>query len=178
MRARLVQCLRSSWVFVLASHVPERCEMIRIEELRSFKVRLVSAVAGMCSWILSLAKVRSCFCSISKFSSCRAWMELVAGARKWEGAAACIGSTSATAARKAGLTRIFYPESPGIEGCVISSQTLPFPPFQSILCFRLQPQVYNTTILCRQDVCVLQNFVAYIVSLLFLCMHLLESISF
>jgi len=49
-----------------------------------------------------------------------AWMELVAGARKWEGAAACIGSTSATAARKAGLTRIFYPESPGIEGWVES----------------------------------------------------------
>lgn len=35
-RARLVQCLRSSWVFVSASHVPERCEMIRLEELTCF----------------------------------------------------------------------------------------------------------------------------------------------
>lgn len=83
----------------------------------------MSAVAGKYSCHPQSCKNSfiSCFCSISKCRSCRAWMELVAGARKWEGAAACIGSTSATAARKAGLTRIFYPESPGIEGCVISN---------------------------------------------------------
>ena len=102
--------------------------------------------------ILSLAKVRSCFCSISKSSSCRAWMDLVAGARKWEGAAACIGSTSATAARKAGLTRIFYPESPGIEGCVISSQTLPLSSFLKYIMFQTAArsmQYHNT---CHQVV--------------------------
>jgi uroporphyrinogen-III synthase len=47
-------------------------------------------------------------------------MELVAGPRNWDGAAACIGSTSANAASKAGLQKIYHPESPGIEGCVMT----------------------------------------------------------
>lgn len=45
-------------------------------------------------------------------------MELVAEPKNWNGAAACIGSTSANAARKAGLQKVYHPESPGIEGCV------------------------------------------------------------
>ncbi|CAM6020447.1 unnamed protein product [Sphagnum balticum] len=50
----------------------------------------------------------------------KAWVELVAGTRRWDGAAACIGSTSAIAAQKAGLKKIFYPESPGLDGWVNS----------------------------------------------------------
>lgn len=50
-------------------------------------------------------------------------MELVAEPRNWDGAAACIGSTSANAASKAGLQRVYHPESPGIEGCVITSHS-------------------------------------------------------
>lgn len=53
-------------------------------------------------------------------SAVRAWIELVAKKSKWNGAAACIGSTSAEAARKAGLTKVFYPDSPGIDGWVSS----------------------------------------------------------
>lgn len=50
----------------------------------------------------------------------KAWMELVAEPRNWDGAAACIGSTSANAALKAGLQKVYHPESPGIEGWVES----------------------------------------------------------
>ncbi|KAG0610787.1 hypothetical protein M758_7G091300 [Ceratodon purpureus] len=50
----------------------------------------------------------------------KAWMELVAGPRNWDGAAACIGSTSANAASRAGLQKIYHPESPGIEGYVLT----------------------------------------------------------
>lgn len=50
----------------------------------------------------------------------KAWMELVAEPKNWNGAAACIGSTSANAARKAGLQKVYHPESPGIEGWVES----------------------------------------------------------
>eukprot|EP00270_Netrium_digitus_P001003 TRINITY_DN11119_c0_g1_i1.p1 TRINITY_DN11119_c0_g1~~TRINITY_DN11119_c0_g1_i1.p1 ORF type:complete len:366 (+),score=63.81 TRINITY_DN11119_c0_g1_i1:76-1098(+) len=48
----------------------------------------------------------------------RAWMEVSGG--EWRGAAACIGSTSAQAARKAGIREVFCPDSPGIEGWVAS----------------------------------------------------------
>ncbi|CAM6092923.1 unnamed protein product [Calypogeia fissa] len=47
----------------------------------------------------------------------KAWVEHMG---QWNGAAACIGITSAQAARKAGLDKVFYPESPGIEGWVDS----------------------------------------------------------
>lgn len=96
-------------------------------------------------------------------------MELVAGARKWEGAAACIGSTSATAAQKAGLTRIFYPESPGIEGCVvISSQTLPFSSFSKYCMFQTaaKSMQYHNSLPLR-FVCCCRILSHKIVSLLF-----------
>eukprot|EP00249_Psilotum_nudum_P017885 c26536_g1_i2 orf=593-1195(-) len=48
-----------------------------------------------------------------------AWVDLI-DAATWNGAAACIGQTSATAARKAGLKNIFYPENPGLDGWVQS----------------------------------------------------------
>lgn len=59
----------------------------------------------------------------------RAWVALV-DLSTWMGAAACIGQTSAVAAQKAGLKRVFYPDSPGIDGWLhsiseaLQSQTL------------------------------------------------------
>ncbi|EFJ15731.1 hypothetical protein SELMODRAFT_422651 [Selaginella moellendorffii] len=50
----------------------------------------------------------------------KAWMELVAKTHDWNGAAACIGGTSAAAARKAGMEKIFYAHNPGIDGWVES----------------------------------------------------------
>lgn len=49
----------------------------------------------------------------------RAWVDLI-DISTWSGAAACIGQTSAIAAKKAGFTRIFYPDNPGIDGWVQS----------------------------------------------------------
>eukprot|EP00271_Cylindrocystis_brebissonii_P018616 TRINITY_DN5371_c0_g1_i1.p1 TRINITY_DN5371_c0_g1~~TRINITY_DN5371_c0_g1_i1.p1 ORF type:complete len:366 (-),score=62.04 TRINITY_DN5371_c0_g1_i1:296-1393(-) len=53
----------------------------------------------------------------------KAWMELVVAPLNpaWSGAAACIGATSAEAARRAGLRgRILHPQEPGIDGWVES----------------------------------------------------------
>lgn len=49
---------------------------------------------------------------------CRAWVDRVCegDVKRWDGAAACIGNTSAVAARKAGLNKIYFPDSPGIDG--------------------------------------------------------------
>ncbi|KAG6542884.1 hypothetical protein Mapa_015788 [Marchantia paleacea] len=47
----------------------------------------------------------------------RAWVELLG---PWNGAAACIGTTSAKAAKTAGLSKVFCPDSPGIDGWVES----------------------------------------------------------
>ncbi|KAH8974761.1 hypothetical protein BDL97_01G118300 [Sphagnum fallax] len=46
----------------------------------------------------------------------KAWVELVARTRRWDGAAACIGSTSAAAAQKEGWKKVFCPDSPGLDG--------------------------------------------------------------
>ncbi|GAQ79840.1 uroporphyrinogen III synthase [Klebsormidium nitens] len=52
----------------------------------------------------------------------KAWVERVCqgDVKRWSGAAACIGNTSAVAARNAGLDKIYFPDSPGIEGWVRS----------------------------------------------------------
>lgn len=50
------------------------------------------------------------------FQSPESWMRLVGDGGGWGGGAPCIGMTSAKEAEEVGLTRIFYPESPGIDG--------------------------------------------------------------
>ncbi len=49
-------------------------------------------------------------------SAVRAWVRVVGG----DLPAACIGETTARAARDAGFSRVFYPERPGLEGWVRS----------------------------------------------------------
>jgi uroporphyrinogen-III synthase len=51
-------------------------------------------------------------------SAVKAWIALVGLAAAGERPAACIGATSARACEAAGLTRIFFPEAPGIDGWV------------------------------------------------------------
>ncbi|GJP40216.1 hypothetical protein CLOM_g24491 [Closterium sp. NIES-68] len=58
--------------------------------------------------------------AVASPTAVRAWMEVVASRTQWDGAAACIGGTSAEAARRAGIQRVFAPDSPGIESWVAS----------------------------------------------------------
>lgn len=46
---------------------------------------------------------------------CRAWIQLAGREADGSPSIACIGSTSARAAEKLGLTRIYYPQEPGVE---------------------------------------------------------------
>lgn len=55
------------------------------------------------------SKAHHFFCALG----IRAWVELLG---PWNGAAACIGTTSAKAAKTAGLSKVFCPDSPGIDG--------------------------------------------------------------
>ncbi|MCO5586641.1 hypothetical protein L7F22_040582 [Adiantum nelumboides] len=64
--------------------------------------------------ILTLA-VSASVVALASPSAVRAWVDVV-DLSTWLGSAACIGQTSAVAAQKAGLKRVFYPPSPGIDG--------------------------------------------------------------
>ncbi|KAI5068990.1 hypothetical protein GOP47_0015291 [Adiantum capillus-veneris] len=64
--------------------------------------------------ILALA-VSAPVVALASPSAVRAWVDVV-DLSTWLGAAACIGQTSALAAEKAGFKRVFYPQSPGIDG--------------------------------------------------------------
>jgi uroporphyrinogen-III synthase len=50
----------------------------------------------------------------------RAWVALVGPEAARRTLSVCIGATSARACEAAGMTRILYPDSPGIEGWVDS----------------------------------------------------------
>lgn len=54
-------------------------------------------------------------------SAVRAWVELAGANTALSGpAVACIGETSAVAAREAGMLRIHFPQEPGVDGWVES----------------------------------------------------------
>eukprot|EP01018_Ginkgo_biloba_P005846 Gb_09233 [translate_table: standard] len=58
--------------------------------------------------------------AVASPSAVRSWANVISSFERWDGAVACIGETSASAARKAGLQKIYYPKNPGLEGWVES----------------------------------------------------------
>ncbi|CAA7395155.1 unnamed protein product [Spirodela intermedia] len=70
--------------------------------------------------------------AVASPSAVRAWMNLVARGEEWGNSVACIGETTASAAKRLGLKNVFYPSNPGLDGWV-----------ESILeALRSQQQVY------------------------------------
>ncbi|KAH0696315.1 hypothetical protein KY289_013797 [Solanum tuberosum] len=53
--------------------------------------------------------------AVASSSALRVWANLTAS-RQWDNAVACIGETTASAAKKLGFRNIYYPTSPGLEG--------------------------------------------------------------
>ncbi|KAH0760132.1 hypothetical protein KY290_023625 [Solanum tuberosum] len=53
--------------------------------------------------------------AVASPSALRVWANLTAS-RQWDNAVACIGETTASAAKKLGFRNIYYPTSPGLEG--------------------------------------------------------------
>ncbi|KAL3628259.1 hypothetical protein CASFOL_027305 [Castilleja foliolosa] len=61
-------------------------------------------------------------------SAIRAWISLIPEPQKWGKAVACIGETTALAAKKLGLRNVYFPENPGIEGCGLIAFWKPYKP--------------------------------------------------
>ncbi|KAM3710466.1 hypothetical protein ACB094_01G033500 [Castanea mollissima] len=51
-------------------------------------------------------------------SAVRAWIKLISDAKWWSNSVACIGETTALAAKRLGLQNVYYPAQPGVEGWV------------------------------------------------------------
>ncbi|KQK23240.1 uroporphyrinogen-III synthase, chloroplastic isoform X2 [Brachypodium distachyon] len=58
--------------------------------------------------------------AVASPSALRAWLNLMSQVDKWSNSVACIGETTASAAKKLGLNNIYYPTIPGLEGWVES----------------------------------------------------------
>ncbi|XP_062100213.1 uroporphyrinogen-III synthase, chloroplastic isoform X2 [Humulus lupulus] len=56
--------------------------------------------------------------TVASPSAIRAWVNLIPKPDKWSNSVACIGETTASAAKKLGLRNVFYPTHPGLEGWV------------------------------------------------------------
>jgi len=52
------------------------------------------------------------------------WLNLISKVDNWNNSIACIGETTASAAKKLGLKSIYYPTTPGLEGYAYI--TMPF----------------------------------------------------
>ncbi|XP_068642207.1 uroporphyrinogen-III synthase, chloroplastic-like isoform X1 [Aristolochia californica] len=58
--------------------------------------------------------------AVASPSAVRAWVKLISEPEKWNHSVACIGETTASAAKRLGLGNVYYPEKPGLEGWVES----------------------------------------------------------
>ncbi|KAL5208938.1 hypothetical protein ABZP36_004561 [Zizania latifolia] len=58
--------------------------------------------------------------AVASPSALRAWLNLVSQVDNWGNSIACIGETTASAAKKFGLKNIYYPTTPGLDGWVES----------------------------------------------------------
>ncbi|XP_028950500.1 uroporphyrinogen-III synthase, chloroplastic isoform X3 [Malus domestica] len=56
--------------------------------------------------------------AVASPSAIRAWVGLISEPEKWSNSIACIGQTTAKAAKKLGLRNVYYPANPGLEGWV------------------------------------------------------------
>ncbi|KAJ0975968.1 hypothetical protein J5N97_017933 [Dioscorea zingiberensis] len=58
--------------------------------------------------------------AVASPSAIRAWINLTSNLGNWDNSVACIGETTAVAAKKFGLKNVYYPANPGLEGWVDS----------------------------------------------------------
>ncbi|GMY28601.1 uroporphyrinogen-III synthase, chloroplastic isoform X2 [Fagus crenata] len=58
--------------------------------------------------------------AVASPSAVRAWVKLISDSKWWNNSVACIGETTALAAKRLGLQNVYYPAQPGVEGWVCS----------------------------------------------------------
>ncbi|XP_050363017.1 uroporphyrinogen-III synthase, chloroplastic [Argentina anserina] len=58
--------------------------------------------------------------AVASPSAVRAWVNLISESKEWNYSVACIGETTAKAAKRLGLRNVYYPVQPGLEGWVDS----------------------------------------------------------
>ncbi|KAH7526808.1 hypothetical protein JRO89_XSUnG0053100 [Xanthoceras sorbifolium] len=58
--------------------------------------------------------------AVASPSAVRAWVNLISESEQWSNSVACIGETTASAAKNLGLRNVYYPTHPGLEGWVDS----------------------------------------------------------
>ncbi|KAL4581386.1 hypothetical protein LXL04_017600 [Taraxacum kok-saghyz] len=87
-----------------------------VTRLNTYTTKTVEYVDQM---ILEQA-LSSSVVAVASPSAIRAWMNLVSESDRWHGSIACIGITTASAAKKMGLKNVYYLSSPGLQGWVDS----------------------------------------------------------
>lgn len=58
--------------------------------------------------------------AVASPSALRAWINLIPEQERWNSSVACIGETTAAAAKKLGLKNVYYPADPGLDGWIDS----------------------------------------------------------
>ncbi|KAL9446144.1 hypothetical protein AB3S75_013917 [Citrus x aurantiifolia] len=58
--------------------------------------------------------------AVASPSAVRSWVNLISDTEQWSNSVACIGETTASAAKRLGLKNAYYPTHPGLEGWVDS----------------------------------------------------------
>ncbi|KAG5609275.1 hypothetical protein H5410_020556, partial [Solanum commersonii] len=81
--------------------------------IRGYSAEHLHNVNHVDQYLLELA-LSAPVVAVASPSALRVWANLTAS-RLWDNAVACIGETTASAAKKLGFKNIYYPTSPGLE---------------------------------------------------------------
>ncbi|XP_019084465.1 PREDICTED: uroporphyrinogen-III synthase, chloroplastic-like isoform X4 [Camelina sativa] len=87
---------------------------------RGFEVFRLNTYTTSVDTVLLQQALSAPVLSVASPSTVGAWLNLIQNEEQWSNCVACIGETTASAARRRGLKNVYYPEKPGLEGWVES----------------------------------------------------------
>ncbi|EMS54149.1 Uroporphyrinogen-III synthase, chloroplastic [Triticum urartu] len=112
-------CLTVSYLFFVRLTVAYHEFYIIFHALCAHRLGLLVPVHDVDPQILKLA-LSAPVVAVASPSALRAWLNLMSRVDNWSSSVACIGETTASAAKKLGLESVYYPATPGLEGWVES----------------------------------------------------------
>ncbi|XP_031273434.1 uroporphyrinogen-III synthase, chloroplastic isoform X2 [Pistacia vera] len=94
-------------------------EVVRLNTYTTVSTAMLEPVHHVDQTVLKQA-LSTPVVAVASPSAVRSWVKIISESEQWSNSVACIGETTASAAKRLGLRNVYYPTHPGLEGWVDS----------------------------------------------------------